>query len=86
MITMYYVYILKSLKNGIFYVGYTSDLEDRIKEHNSGKTKGNYFNAPFELFYSEEYANIEDARKRERYIKSQKSRKYIESLVPCTLG
>ena len=83
---MYYVYVLKSLKNGRFYVGYTGDLENRVKEHNRGKTKGNYFNGPFELFYSEGFENIEDARKRERYIKSQKSHKYIESLVADTLG
>lgn len=33
---LHYVYILKSLKDGNFYTGYTSNLEKRISEHNEG--------------------------------------------------
>ena len=75
------VYILKSLKNGRYYTGYTNDLERRIFEHNSGETKGNRYFGPFELVYKEEYSDPTEARKREYYIKSQKSRKFIESLI-----
>ncbi len=33
---MFYVYILQSNKNKELYIGYTSDLRKRIKEHNQG--------------------------------------------------
>jgi len=79
--TIYYVYILKSLKNGRYYTGHTKDLEKRLIQHNSGETKGNKYWGPFELVYKEEYNNPSEARKREYYIKRQKSRKYIESLI-----
>ena len=35
----YSVYIAHSLKTGIYYVGYTSNVIERLKYHNSGKTK-----------------------------------------------
>ena len=35
----YYVYILKSLVDGKFYTGYTSNLKKRLDEHNKGLTK-----------------------------------------------
>ncbi|MEJ2745341.1 MAG: GIY-YIG nuclease family protein [bacterium] len=78
---MYFVYILKSAKNGRYYTGCTKNLENRLSEHNSGETKGNRYYRPFELVYKEEYATLVEARKRERYIKSQKSSKFIEKLI-----
>ena len=78
---MYFVYILKSLKNGRYYIGYTSNLEKRIQEHNHGNTKGNRYFAPFELVYKEIYSDATTARKREFHIKRQKDRKYIENLI-----
>lgn len=80
-VKMYYVYILKSLKNGKYYIGCTENLKRRLKEHNSGKTKSNQYNRPFELVYREEYASLSEARKREYAIKAKKSRKYISNLI-----
>jgi putative endonuclease len=34
---MYYVYVLLSLKDNKFYIGYTNGLKRRLKEHNQGK-------------------------------------------------
>ena len=78
---MYFVYILQSLKNGRYYVGYTGNLEKRLAEHNSGKTKGNKYLAPFDLVYKETFISETEARKREYYIKSQKSKRFIEKLI-----
>lgn len=78
---MYFVYILRSLKNSRYYTGFTKDVGKRLIEHNSGLTKGNRYLAPFELIYTETFENETDARKREYYIKSQKSRKFIEKLI-----
>jgi putative endonuclease len=32
----YYVYVLRSLKDGSLHVGYTINIEKRLKEHNQG--------------------------------------------------
>jgi putative endonuclease len=67
---MFYVYILKSKKDGKCYIGSTNDLRKRLKEHNKGKvfsTKNRY---PFILVYYEAFLSEEDARKREQSLKN----------------
>jgi putative endonuclease len=51
---MYYVYILKSLKDYRHYIGYTADLGKRLLEHNRGKSVSVRNRGPFELLYAEE--------------------------------
>ncbi|RQV92280.1 MAG: hypothetical protein EH224_15980, partial [Calditrichaeota bacterium] len=36
---MYFAYILNSLRDGTYYYGSTSDLQDRLRKHNSGKMR-----------------------------------------------
>lgn len=72
MANMYYVYILLSQKDRKFYIGVTSNLEKRLKYHNSGKNKSTRYRAPFILVYSEEYTDKNEAYKREFYLKSPK--------------
>ena len=69
---MYKVYILQSQKDKKFYIGVTSDLEKRLKYHNSGKNKSTKYRAPFILVYSEEYTDKNEAYKREFFLKSPK--------------
>ena len=78
---MFYVYILKSKKNGKYYIGCTKDVEKRLKKHNSGKTKSIKAFIPYFIIHKEEFSDFGEARKREYFIKSQKSRKYIEALI-----
>ncbi|HEY48654.1 MAG TPA: GIY-YIG nuclease family protein [Dehalococcoidia bacterium] len=78
---MYYVYILKSQRKGGFYTGFTKDVVKRLSQHNTGKVKSTKHLIPFDLVYSEAYQNAAEARKREYYIKSQKSRQFIEQLI-----
>ena len=78
---MYYVYILKSNKTGKHYVGYTRDLKERLKLHNSGKTKSLVRHIPLEIVKTEEYPFYQDARKRERQIKSYKSGEAFKKLI-----
>jgi len=78
---MYYVYILKSQRNGSFYTGHTKDIAKRLSQHNTGKVKATKYLIPFDLVYNEAFQNATEARKREYYIKSQKSRKFIEQLI-----
>lgn len=62
---MHYTYMLEC-KDGTYYIGYTNDLEKRIKAHNEGKgakyTKGR---GPVKLVYYEEYEDKNTAMRRE---------------------
>ena len=78
---MFYIYILKSIKNGKYYIGSTRNLEKRLKEHNSGKMKSTKGLIPWEIVHTESVSTNSEARKRESYIKKRKSRKYIEALI-----
>ena len=64
---MYYVYVLQSLKDKNYYIGYTNDLKNRIKQHNNGKVKSTKYRTPFKLIYYEASRNRYDALKREKY-------------------
>jgi putative endonuclease len=66
---MFYLYILKSKKDGDLYIGSTGDLKKRLFEHNSGKSLSTRFRRPFELIYYESYKAEADARKREHNLK-----------------
>ena len=66
---MYYVYCIKSVKNGRCYTGYTTDLIQRFKDHNAGKSPYTKNNRPYKLVYYEAYGNKADAQKRERALK-----------------
>ena len=78
---MAYVYFLKSLKNGRYYIGSTNDLKRRIKEHHDGNSKYTKFTRPFELVFSQEFSSLLEARRIEHKLKSFKSRVVIEKII-----
>lgn len=78
---VYYVYILRSLKDGTYYIGHTADLGDRIQRHNDGRSSYTKAKAPWKLVYQEDFSSRSGASKREREIKRKRSRAYIEQLV-----
>jgi len=78
---MFTVYILYSNSLDKYCVGCTNDLERRLSEHNRKKRKFTDSGIPWCLVHQEKYKLKSDAMKRERFIKSQKSRQYILSLL-----
>lgn len=68
-VQMYYVYILKSQKDGKLYTGSTNNLQKRLLEHNTGKSFATKSRLPLELVYYEAYKSESDARKREANLK-----------------
>ncbi len=75
---MYFVYVIKSKKDGNLYYGLTINLQNRLGEHNAGNVKSTKNRIPFELVYHEEVKTIQEARKREKYFKSGFGRKYVK--------
>jgi putative endonuclease len=71
---MYFVYILKSENHFKSYVGHTDNIDRRLKEHNDGKSIYTKMYKPWKLIYKEEFNNINDAIKREKYYKSHSGR------------
>ena len=68
---MYFVYILRSLKNKKAYVGITKNTPARrLNEHNRNCNKWTKENGPFELIYYEDYHCKADALHREKFLKS----------------
>ncbi|MCK5028436.1 MAG: GIY-YIG nuclease family protein [Bacteroidales bacterium] len=78
---MFFVYILYSNKRDRYYIGYTSEIENRVAKHNVGSTTSTKSGIPWVLVYKEEFESKTDAIKREKEIKRMKSRKYIERLI-----
>ena len=64
------VYVLRSLRNGRYYVGSTDNLGRRLREHSIGKSKYTRPLRPLELVYNEGCADRLEARRRERFLKS----------------
>ncbi len=74
----FFVYSIRSLKDGRFYVGMTESLERRIKEHNNGRTKSTKGYTPWILVFFEKFKTREEARKREKYLKSGIGKEFIK--------
>ena len=77
----YYVYILQSRKDNSLYIGYTSDLRKRFKEHNDGKSLATRPFRPYKLIFYEAFLNKIDAKHREEYLKGGYGRKTIKSMI-----
>ena len=79
--TMYFVYILKSLKDGKYYIGSTSDLEKRLAYHNAGLQRSTKHRIPFVQVYSERLPSKTEALVREKQIKSYKGGAAFNALL-----
>lgn len=63
---MYFVYALKSEKDGRIYVGMSSNIENRVREHNNEKTKSTKGFRPWVLIYEEKMNSRIEARNQEK--------------------
>ncbi|MEK9206949.1 MAG: GIY-YIG nuclease family protein [Patescibacteria group bacterium] len=83
---MFYVYLLKSIKNGSIYIGYTQDLKKRLMFHNLAKVNSTKLGKPWELIYYEAYKNKEDATHREKMLKQDgRSRTWLKKRTARSL-
>jgi len=76
---MFYTYVLQSVKDGKWYTGYSKDLRKRFEEHNRQKVFSTKGRGPFQLIYYEACINEDDAKARERYLKSGMGKRYLKN-------
>ncbi len=76
---MYFVYVIKSQVDQRLYKGLTKNIQVRVDEHNSGKTKSTRPYKPWELVYYEKFVTLDEARRREKYFKSGIGREFLKN-------
>jgi len=79
------VYVLPSLKDGNFYVGFTTDLPRRLDERNQGRNISTAPRRPFVLVHAEYYLAKTDAERQELYLKTAKGRRALKLMLPDSL-
>ena len=82
----HYVYILYSEKVNHYYIGSTSNTEERLHRHNAGATPSTKQGRPWKIVYTETCTSKTEALKREIYLKRMKSRVFLEDLMAKKTG
>ena len=83
---MFYVYVLRSLADDGFYIGYSTDLKRRLIEHERGASFATKSRGPWKLIYYEAYLDRRDAKGREKYLKSGGGRRFLRAQLRNYLG
>jgi len=82
---MYYVYILKSRVDEKLYVGYTTDLRNRLQKHQRGEVISTKARRPLDLVFYEGYKSMADAKRREKYFKTSKGKSSLQMMLRDSL-
>jgi putative endonuclease len=83
---MYWVYVLQCRNDRSWYIGMTGNLKRRITEHQSGNgSRTTSLKRNWRLIYCEGYIDKDDARGRERFLKSGSGRSYLKKQLRYTL-
>ena len=80
------VYVLYSNEEDAFYVGYTADLDRRMREHQAGQTYSTSRRQGLKLIFYEAYLSKQDALRRELYLKTSKGKKALKLMLRETLA
>ncbi len=78
---MFYVYVLENAISGQLYKGFTSNLTQRIGQHNAGISKSTKNRGAWQLVYKEEFATRAEAMHREKFLKSGKGREFLKTVL-----
>ena len=78
---MFTVCAIKSIKNNYVYVGLTKNLENRLARHNSGREKTTKPHRPFRLIRTENFKTWQEARNREKQLKSGYGKEFLKTLI-----
>ena len=81
----YYIYVLKSIQDNNFYVGYTENLKSRFEQHSKGQVLSTKDRRPLKLIYSEACLDKEDAMHREKYLKTYLGKQFLRNRLKSYL-
>jgi putative endonuclease len=81
----YYVYVLKSDKDKMFYTGYAKDLKLRFKQHMDKEVPSTKERGSFKLIYYEACLNQQDATHREKYLKTYLGKMFLRNRLKSYL-
>ena len=81
MIMFYYVYLLQSELNSSFYIGYSNNLKRRLIEHNKGSNFSTKNATPWRLIFFEGYLDEKDAKRREKYLKTNQGARLLKRMI-----
>ena len=77
----YYIYVLYNPHKNFIYIGYSESLKERVVKYNSGKVKSTKAYLPLTLIFYEAYLSKSDAKRRETYLKSNKGRTTLMTML-----
>ncbi len=76
---------IEKLLDGKLYVGYTTNLKNRLQKHQYGEVLSTSPRRPFDLIFYESYKSMEDAKRRERYLKTSKGKSSLRMMLRDSL-
>lgn len=79
--TFFYVYVLLCFGDKKFYIGFTKNIEKRLRDHQRGLVRSTSSRRPVELIFFEGYRNRYDALRREKYLKSSKGKTTLRFML-----
>lgn len=77
----WYVYVLHNSKKNFTYIGFSSNLKQRFAAHQNGMSKSTKAYLPIELIHYEAYRSTKDAKRREKYLKTNKGRTTLVTML-----
>ena len=81
---MFYVYLIQSINfPGIIYIGYSTDLEQRLKTHNAGGSIHTAKYRPWKLIMHLVFTEQSTAQEFEKYLKTQSGRAFLKKRFLC---
>ena len=78
---MFFIYVLRSLKDGRLYTGSCENLERRLQQHYDGFCISTKHRRPLKFLYSEEFVTVSEARQRELFFKTGKGRDILKEIL-----
>jgi len=76
---VFYVYVLRSESDSGFYIGFSTNLRARLRQHQDGESFATFHRGPWKLIYYEAYTEREDAEGREKFLKSGAGRRFLRT-------
>uniref|UniRef100_UPI003216CC0F GIY-YIG nuclease family protein n=1 Tax=uncultured Draconibacterium sp. TaxID=1573823 RepID=UPI003216CC0F len=77
----YFVYLIESDKDGIWYIGLSVEPDERLKQHNKGKSKFTKGHIPWRLLYKEKVGSLQLARRKEKYYKTSAGKRRLKKIL-----